>query len=44
MKSTWDTLIEPAAIELTPAGRTEAERIKSLPALETTTEEQTAAN
>lgn len=29
MKSTWDTLIEPLAIELTPAGQREAERIKN---------------
>ena len=44
MKSTWETRIEPVAVELTPAGRAEAERIKTLPAPVAATEEQTAAN
>jgi hypothetical protein len=29
MKSTWDTLIQPVAVELTPAGEQEAERLKT---------------
>ena len=42
MKSTWETRIEPVAIKLTPAGRAEAERIKTLPAPVAATEDAAA--